>query len=376
MKILYYFRLLLLVFFVVSCGDKNSYVLKGNIGGLKNPEIYLVSGTDLHVDTIRTQSGKFTYHGVSQTVEPLIIYMEGGSTWITIWVQNNENFLLTGNAHYPEMMMVKGGDVNKLLSEFKTENQSLIKERCDLRDNLSARTEHATESGTSINNAQLSSQLKNVDQMLKTHAQDFVKAHPSSIAALVMIQDYILDVEHASDIQPFLNLLTEDLKTNSLYEKLHTLCMRDLQTKAGQPALDFKITGMQNDTISLETFKNKYLLMTFATSQCEFCKPEYAELLDIKKKFPEKDLAILTVSLDENKEDWKESAQENGINWIQAIDSTGWSSEIALHYNVSSVPCNYLIDKDKMIIGSKLRIDSIQSILCERLKVKGKKGKG
>jgi len=373
MKILYYFRLLLLVFFVISCGDKNSYVLKGNISGLKNPEIYIVSGTDLHVDTVRTQSGKFTYRGVSDSIEPLIVYMEGGSVWITVWVHNNENFLLTGNAPYPEMMMVKGGDLNKLLSEFKTENLSLIKERCDLRDNLSARTEHATESGTSINNAQLSSQLKNVDQMMKTRAQDFVEAHPSSIAALVMIQDYILDIEHASDIQPFLNLLTEDVKANPLYDKLYSLCVRDVQTKAGQPALDFKIQDTQKDTISLDTFKNKYLILTFATSQCEFCKPEYAELLDIKKNFSAKEVAILTISLDENKEDWKELAKKKGINWVQAIDSAGWASEIASLYNVSSVPCNYLIDKDKMIIGSKLRIDSIQSILTERLKVKGKR---
>jgi len=373
MKISYCFRLLLLIFFVISCGDKNSYILKGNISGLKNSEIYIVSGADLHVDTIRTKSGKFTYHGVADTVAPLLIYMENGSVWITIWVQNNENFLLTGNAHYPEMMMVKGGDVNKLLSEFKTENTPLIKERCDLRDNLSARAEHATEAGTSINNAQLSSQLKNVDQMLKTKAQDFVKNHPSSIAALIMIQDYILDVEHTSEIQPLLNILSEDVKTNPLYEKLHTLCVRDLQTKAGQPALDFKIKDTQNDTISLGTFKDKYLILTFATSQCEFCKPEYAELLDIKNKFSAKELAILTVSLDENKEEWKESAQENGINWVQAVDSAGWSSDIASLYNVSSVPCNYLIDKDKIIIGSKLRIDSIQTILNEKIKTKNRK---
>ena len=377
MKISYKFGLLLfaLCLCVISCRDKNSYILKGNISGLKNSEIYAVSGADFRLDTIRTQSGKFTYRGVADTIEPLVIYMENGSVWITVWVQNNEDLLLTGNALYPEMMMVKGGEVNKLLSEFKTENLSLIKERCDLRDNLSARAEHATELGTSINNAQLSSQLKNIDQIIKTRAQDFVKAHPSSIAALVMIQDYILDVEHASDIQPLLNLLTEDVKTNPLYDKLNVLCTKDVRTKTGQPAPDFKIQGMKNDTISLDTFKSKYLILTFATSQCEFCKPEYVELLDIKKKLPEKEVAILTVSLDENKEDWKKLAQDEGINWTQAIDSAGWASEIASLYNVSSVPCNYLIDKDKMIIGSKLRIDSIRTILNERLEVKGKKDK-
>jgi len=373
MKISYCFRLLALIFFVISCGDKNSYTLKGNISGLKNSDIYVVSGTDLHLDTIRTRAGKFTYRSMSQTIEPLVVYMENGNAWITVWVQNGENFLLTGNAHFPEMMMVKGGEVNRLLSEFKTENLSIIKEKCELRDNLLARTEHATESGASMNNAQLSSQLKNIDQMLKTHAQDFVKAHSSSIAALVMIQDYILDVDHASDIQPFLNLLTDKVKANPLYDKLNTLSTRDLHTKAGQQAWDFKITDTQNDTISLATFKDKYLILTFATAQCEFCKPVYDKLIEIKNKFPAKDVAILTISLDVNKEEWKKAAQESGINWIQAIDTTGWSSEIASNYNVLSVPCNYLIDKDRIIIGSKLRADSIQSILTEKLMIKDKK---
>ena len=371
MKATYYIYYLLLALITLSCENKNSYVLTGNIKGLQDSSLYVISGKDLHVDTVIVRkSGKFTYRGESQTVEPLVIYMENQSAWITLWVQNGEKFSLTGDANYPEMIMVKGGEVNKLLSEFKTENLSLIKEKCDLRDRLSARTEYSTESGTSMNNAQLSSQLKNIDQILKTQAQDFVADHSSSVAALVMIQDYILDIENASDIQPLLNLISDEVKENPLYEKLHRLCLKDLQIKTGQPALNFKATDMRNDTISLETFKDKYLIMTFAASQCEFCEPEYTELLAIQKNFPAKELAILTISLDENKEDWKKSAKEKGINWIQVIDSTGWDSPMVSLYNVLEIPCNYLIDKNGIIIGSKLRVDSIQMILTGKLKTK------
>jgi len=370
MKTAYYIYLLLLALIVISCEDKNSYILKGNIKGLQSSELYIVSSTNLHIDTIRAKSGKFTYRSKSQTVEPLLIYMENTSVWITLWVQNGEKFTLTGDANYPEMIMVKGGEINKLITEFKTENLALIKEKCDLRDKLSAHIEQPEESNTNINNVQFVSQIKNVDQILKTRAQDFVETHASSIAALVMIQDYILDIENASDIQPYLDFLTEEVKANPLYDKLQTLCSNDLQTKVGQPALDFRIKDVHNDTISLETFKDKYLILTFATSQCEFCIPDYTELQDIKNTFPEKDLAILTISLDENKEDWKKLAQENKINWAQAIDSTSWASEIASLYNVMSLPCNYLIDKEGIIVGSKLRVDSIQTILTEKLKNK------
>jgi peroxiredoxin len=366
MKIRYYIYLFLLALVVFSCEDKDSYTIEGNIKGLQNPVLYIVSDNDLRIDTVIAKSGKFTYRGLSQTVEPLLINMEEKSVWITLWVQNGEKYTLTGDANYPELIMVKGGEINKLLTDFKTENLSLIKERCDLRDKIISRMEESAELNT-YNDAQFSLQIKNIDQILKTRAQDFVEANPSSIAALVIINDYILDIENASDIQPFLELLTDDVRANPLYNKLQMLCSRDLQTKAGQPALNFIIKNTQNDTISLETFKDKYLVMTFASSQCEYCIPDYEELINIRKNFPEKDLAVLTISLDENKEDWNNFAKENEINWTQAVDSVGWASEIASLYNVLSLPCNYLIDKEGIIIGSKLQVDSIQTILTEKI---------
>lgn len=367
MKTNNWFSLLLLVWVFSSCKDENSYLLKGNINGLQNQELYVVTGAEPRIDTVHAKNGKFTYRGVSQTVEPLVIYMKNGSVWVTMWVENGETFTLTGEVDYPEMILVKGGEINQLLTDFKKENLSLIKERCELRDKLLAHSESSQESIISINDLQLSSQIKNIDQMLKNQAQDFVEAYPSSIASLVMIQDYILDIENASAIQPSLNRIEGEAKTNKMYDKLQALCRREEQTKIGQPALDFNITDTKGDTICLKTFKNKYLLLTFATSQCEFCEPEYSELHTIKKNFPAKELAILTVSLDENPADWQNLAEEQKINWQQAVDSAGWASEMASNYNVLSIPCNYLIDKEGIIIGSKLPVDSIQTILEERM---------
>jgi len=369
MKITISICLLLLALIIVSCENKDSYILNGNIKGLQNPKIYVVAGENLLFDSIQAKSGKFTYRGVSKTVEPLLLYMENKNVWVTLWVQNGKKFSLTGDANLPEIMMVKGGEINKLLSGFKQDNLSVLKERCELKDKL-AKMGLSTESSININNTQFLSQLKNIDQILKTRAQDFVAAHPSSIASLVVIQDYILDLKNACGIQTLLNQLTGEAKANPLYNKLNALCIKDLHTKIGQPALNFTIKDTKNDTISLKTFKDKYLIMTFATAQCELCKPEYDELLAIQKTFPAKELAILTISLDENKEEWKALAKEKGIHWTQAIDSAGWASEIASLYNVSSVPCNYLIDKNGIIIGSKLRVDSIQSILKEKIKLK------
>ena len=366
MKTLHYITLVFLALMIISCKDSDSYIIKGNIKGLQSPELYIVSEGNLRIDTIKNKSGKFTYRNVSQSFKPLLIYMENQSVWITVWVKNGEKISITGDADYPELILAKGGEINKLITKFKTENFSLIKEKCKLRDKLITRTEHPEE--LSVNNdVHLSSQIKNIDQILKTRAQDFVEKNPSSIAVLELIQDYILDIESALDIQPFLEILSEDVKTAQMYKTLENLSLKDLQTQANQPALDFSLISVKNDSISLKTFKDKYLILTFAMSNCDFCIPDYAELVNIRKEFSEKDLAILTVSLDKNKDNWIDFAKQHEITWTQVIDSVGWDSEIASLYNVLSLPCNYFIDNQGIIIGSKLHLDSIQTILTEKL---------
>ncbi|GHT64227.1 hypothetical protein AGMMS50239_21560 [Bacteroidia bacterium] len=357
-----------------SCKDTNSYTINGNIKGIGSPGLYIVTRTDsaARVDTIQSKAGKFKFKGESESLQPVVVYMEKGNVWVTVWVKNGENITLTGDANYPELILAEGGKINDLLSDFKTEHKNSIKEKGDLRDKILTNSKENNVTGAEIANVQFLSQIKNIDQSLKGHVMDFIASHPSSIASLVLIQDFLLDIENASDIQPALSLISGEAKENDLFAKLQTWSMKDRQTEVGSPAPDFNLLSTKNDTIRLETFKNKYLLLTFAASWSQFCEPDYPEWLAIRKAYPEKELGMLTISLDENKSDWEKLVKEKGFTWAQVIENAGWSSAAVSLYNVSEIPCNYLIDKDNKIIGSKIPIDSIQSILTDTLKLKTK----
>lgn len=357
----------LCMFVLVSCKDTNSYTIHGNLKGVKTPELYIVTRPDsvFQIDTILSKAGKFKYKSKSETLQPAVVYMEKGNIWVTVWAKNGENITLTGNINYPELVLAKGGEVNDLLSDFKITNKTLIQKKGDIRDKILANYKENDATSAEIANAQFSSQIKNIDQTLKIHVMDFVKAHPASVASLVLIRDFLLDTENAADIRPALSLITGEARENKLYAKLQAWAEKDLQTEIGSPAPDFNILSIKNDTIRLETFKNKYILLTFAASWAPLCETDYAKWLSIRKKFPEKELGMLTISLDENKADWEKLAEEKGFTWTQVIDHAGWSSSMVSLYNVSELPCNYLIDKDKKIIGSKMPIDSIQAILTK-----------
>ena len=369
-KYLLYFLFLSLI--IISCNDdSNSYTINGQIQGLTDPsDLYLVTSNDsvTHIDTLQAVNGKFKFKGNSNIPQPIIIYMENGSVWFTIWVQNNEKISITGDVNYPELIQVKGGEINNLLTEFKNSNKESIKERGELRDKIISNSKHLDELSTELNEVQFTSQIKNIDQILKNKAEDFVEAHPTSIASLILIQDYILDFENSSAIEPYLALISEEAKETNLYQKLKDFSIKDQQTRTGSKAPDFNVIDIKNDTITLGTFREKYLLLTFAASWCTFCEPDYQDLITIKKNFSKNDLDILTISLDENKEDWEELAKRKEITWTQVNDNAGWASDMVSLYNVSEIPCNYLIDKEGKIVASKLSLDSISSILTEQLK--------
>jgi Peroxiredoxin len=361
--------ILLLSLLLTGCKDPGSFVINGEIKGLTHSDLYIVTqnNSSYTIDTIATQKGKFSYEGISENLSPVIIYMETGSAWVTVWAKNGEKISVKGDANYPELILAKGNKVSDLLSEFKESNKTVIQERCDLRDK--ERQNQDLNEELDMTDISTSFQIKNLDLLLKNKAEDFVGAHPGSFASLVLIQDYILDVEDAKSIQSYLEALEGEARENELYQKIKDLISREMIIAEGNPAPEFNLVTTANDSISLDTYKDKYLLLTFLASWCEACEQAYASLSDIRKEFSEKDLKILTISLDENSVDWKKLAEEKNIIWDQVIDNKGWDSDVADAYKVNAIPTGFLIDKKGTIIGSGLPLDIVKERL--NLLIKG-----
>ena len=358
---------MLFAVFFIACNQDDSYTIKGEISDLQSNRLYFVPANDsVHInriDTVFTKNGKFTYTGNSTDFSSVIIYIGDKNSWITVWVKNGQNISIKGNANSPELILAKGGTTNDLLAQFKKENSLLIKERGDLQDKLSAKKRDSEENTLEGSDIQISSQILNLNQLLKKQAQDFVELHLSEFASLVLILDYILDTNDLADIKPYLAQITGEIRKTDLFKELEALSTRDDAVAIGNPAPEFCFTSTENDTLSLERYKDKYLLLTFMASWCNTCKPEFEKLTAIQKDFSDKDLEILTVSIDENSSDWMRLAKEKEFLWDQRIENKGWASPVVSKYRIQSIPFLYLIDKNGMIINSGSSIDSIRFFL-------------
>jgi alkyl hydroperoxide reductase subunit AhpC len=85
-------------------------------------------------------------------------------------------------------------------------------------------------------------------------------------------------------------------------------------------------------------------------------------------KYHNKGLEILGVSLDTRKEAWIKAITDDKLSWNQVSDLQGWGNEVAVLYEIQSVPANLLIDPTGKVIAKDLRGEELEKKLAEILK--------
>jgi glutathione peroxidase-family protein len=75
-------------------------------------------------------------------------------------------------------------------------------------------------------------------------------------------------------------------------------------------------------------------------------------LVKLYSKYKDKGLEILSVSLDDEKSDWKKAVAKDKITWMQGFDKGGWDSFAAIKWQVDALPASFLVNKDGDVVPS------------------------
>jgi hypothetical protein len=73
---------------------------------------------------------------------------------------------------------------------------------------------------------------------------------------------------------------------------------------------------------------------------------------------------VYSVSLDQNKDHWIKAIAKDSLAWPYHVsDLGGWQSRPAAIYGVNSIPANFLIDGNGVIVARGLRGANLESTL-------------
>lgn len=166
---------------------------------------------------------------------------------------------------------------------------------------------------------------------------------------------------------------SQKLKNTSLGREVFEILMKKKALVLNREIINFSFKSNTLNNYSLSQFSNnKYILLCFWASWCAPCKKNIPLLKDISKRYSEKGLQIISISIDDDKKKWLTALKNFEMPGIQTCDIKEFINEketIRNRYYIHAIPQYFLIDKKGIIIYHNLQMkDTDYTSLVKTLK--------
>ena len=129
-----------------------------------------------------------------------------------------------------------------------------------------------------------------------------------------------------------------------------------------KPALDFQVTDLRGETLSLTQYRGQVVLLDFWATWCGPCIAEMPNVKATYTKYKNQKFEIIGISLDNSTVPLEAYIASEGITWRQYWDSGGRISNM---YNVRAIPSTFLIDGEGVIRKVNLRGTALENAVSE-----------
>jgi peroxiredoxin len=336
--------IIVLAAFLSSCGGDVAFRIDGKLSNLEDPFIYAVfeSEDGSLVDSVTCHKpGQFRIMQSRTGFKEVTLFFEGRTRWFTVYLEPGEKVTLAGDVRFPNLLQVKGGRLNNELSAIRKKFAPLLKEREDLF-NLQKKDP--------IDPNDVTSRLANVNRQLSEQALAYIQDHPDEPASAVLIKIFLINPDDTRQLDELLITLSPELKDFYIVKELEQYSARAKRTSLGAEAPDFTVRNIYGQWVSLDSFPQKYLLLTFTAPWCDMCQTDELYLDEIDQTYPGEQLEQLLVSLDDDMPALRELLKQDSIQWNLVTDSAGQATMMVDLYNVSALPRCFLIDEQGKIV--------------------------
>jgi len=136
----------------------------------------------------------------------------------------------------------------------------------------------------------------------------------------------------------------------------------------------FAVTTTDGQRVSMDDLTGKVVLIDFWATWCAPCREALPHMREIAKKFQGQPLIVLSVSLDNDEQKWKDFIAKNEMTWPQYRDG-GFSGQIAKMFGVAAIPHTFTVDADGVLqdehIGDAAIEGKLKKLLARARELQG-----
>lgn len=330
------------------------YKITGNIDGAEGVQFFLqkfVSGKIINLDTAVVKDGTFIMGGGSVEFPENVLLVTADKKYRLSFYLDNSEITITGSLAYLNKAMVTGSKTQDDINSLTGSMQPLIQKYNTKNGELQA----AKKSGNEAQAEQLSKEIKEIMNEADRIQKDFIISHPASFATPMVLQGIASSLS-AADLEKIINSLDPAVAKTQIIVDLKSRIGVLKSVEIGQKAPDFTQNDPNGKPVALSSLIGKnILLVDFWAGWCAPCRAENPNVVKVYNEFKEKGFDILGVSLDRTAADWNKAIADDKLTWTHVSDIQYWKSSAAKLYGVNSIPANFLLDKNGIIIAKNLR---------------------
>jgi len=358
------FLVTLLILFVSCQSTSGDYTINISADVEDDHQIFLVNFDESNkpnvIDTLYVKDGLTSYSGVSKLPDYQSLWVDGIRGSVPVFVEPGE---ITVELYKDSIQAskVSGTKTNVAFKRYIDEINPLFKSFYDIQNEM----RNAMVSRDSLGYKDLEEQLKEMETKFNDYQIDYTKSNPDSyISAMVLIQlvmNKAIENEAAYEIY---NGFSKTIKKTKSAVKIYELvapkeaeeteeAAQDGEVNVGDKAPDFSAPNPNDIAVSLNTSLGKLTVLDFWASWCGPCRVDSPNLVKVYNTYKDKGLAIVGISLDQQKESWKKAIDNDQLDWTHVSYLKRWDDPIAAIYGVRSIPQLFLLDENGVVIAKE-----------------------
>ena len=361
-------------FILLACNNSNNkYILSATTDHDENKKVFLIKvGKDnrpIAVDSTEVLDGKFSFSDSIAIPEMHYVYFENdrenipvvlepGSIDVKVYKDSVRSSKITGTK--------SNEDFDKYLKETNDFYLELNKIQLEIRN--------ASIQQDTLVAKDLNDQFDLMRSRLTNYEISFMSKNNDSYISTLILQRMIIqneiEIENAIGIfERFTELIKKTPSSLQIKESIDQYNKQKEETpKIGSIAPNFTGPGLNDEIISFSDINSKVIMIDFWASWCAPCRVENPFYVYLNTKFKTSEFQIVGVSLDKDKESWKNAIKTDGlVDWIHISHTMFWNEPIARLYNITQMPTAFILDSNKKIIAMDVKGDDLENLIIEQL---------